>query len=194
MPLVRQLAVPTLPDGRGKSARRGQFPHLDSLVKTARHEILAVGRKGDRVHAVLVPIGSFQTLHQESGRGIPDANALVKRTGRHVLGIGRDGDRGYTVLDGQGENHLSGLNVPETNGAISTSGSDGSTIASEIQRVNVLLVSGEGVPDGALLDIPDLDGSVHALDKTGKKPTRINLSSAPVARNRPSGLKQTLRM
>ncbi len=59
-------------------------------------------------------------------------------------------------------------------------------------------MAGEGVPDLPGLDIPDLEFELaFSLCRGGGmqfKLTLISLSSAPVARYLPSGLKQTLRM
>lgn len=57
-------------------------------------------------------------------------------------------------------------------------------------------MAGELALDGAGLDIPDLSWSVNGLQRRAdyQTLTLITLSSAPVARYLPSGLKQTLRM
>ena len=67
-------------------------------------------------------------------------------------------------------------------------------IGSEVKRVNVLLVASKLVQDALGSNFPDLFDFVRQAmfsEKSGKL-TRIILSSAPVARYLPSGLKQTL--
>jgi hypothetical protein len=94
-------AAATLRGGLRDSARGAELPHLDSLVETAADEVATIGRECDRVHAVLVTVGSLETLHQETASNLPDAHALVERSSRHILGIGRDGHRGDAILNAQ---------------------------------------------------------------------------------------------
>ena len=60
------------------SPGNSELPQLDGLVKTATDQVATVGRKGNRVNAVLVAIGIFQTLHQVTGGSVPDTYTLVK--------------------------------------------------------------------------------------------------------------------
>lgn len=48
------------------------------------------------------------------------------------------------------------FDIPEPNGTIAATGRDGTPIASEVKRVDVLLMPGEGVADLLLMDIPNL--------------------------------------
>ena len=194
-----------------------KLPELDRLVQTATDQVAAVGGKGDRVHTVLVAIWVLQTLHQVTSGGVPHADALVQGTGSHVAAIGGHGYSSNTILDAEGVDKLAIENIPQTNSLVSTTRGDEATITSKVQRVDVLLVSTEDVLDGARVDIPNLVVSLSQLffsfplflsfffssdllDTSMPvvhfilKLTRICLSSAPVARYLPSGLKQTLRM
>ena len=70
-------ATPPLRSGVGKTARGAELPHLDSLVETATDEVLAIRRKGNTVHTVLVSVRPFQALQQIPLVDVPDADALV---------------------------------------------------------------------------------------------------------------------
>lgn len=49
------------------------------------------------------------------------------------------------------------LDIPKTNSAVATAGSDGTAIAGKVKRIDILLVTGERVADLLLVDIPDLE-------------------------------------
>lgn len=135
----------------------GEFPELDRLVQTATDEVAAVGRKGNRVDTVLVAVGVLQTLHQVTSGGVPHADALVQGTGSHVAAIGGHGYSSDTILDAESVDELAIEDIPQTDSLVSTARGDEATIASKVQRVDVLLVSTEDVLDGARVDIPNLE-------------------------------------
>lgn len=184
--------------GRGHDAAgRVELPHLDRLVETATDEVLAVRGECDRVDAILVALLTFEPLQDEALVEVPNPDALVERPSRYVLRIGGDGHRRDTVLDRQCQDVGACLDVPQADGAITAAGCDRTAVAREVERVDVLLVAGEGVANLLLVNVPDLHGLVSECIRVRKgvePPTLISLSSAPVARYRPSGLKQTLRI
>jgi hypothetical protein len=94
------------------------------------------------------------------------------------------------VLDPQVEDAGALLNVPDTGRLVAGARDEESPISAEVQRVDLLHVALEKVADALLLDVPDLGVSW----RKGLLLTLIWRSSAPVARNLPSGLKQMLRM
>lgn len=87
---------------------------------------------------------------------VPYADALVERTGCYETGVWRDCDGRNTVFDAQSQNVLTGLNVPQADSAISTSGRDGTTITGKVERVDILFVTRKGISDGVGGNIPDL--------------------------------------
>ena len=100
---------------------------------------------------------------------------------------------------------LSFVHVPDPCGAVSRARHDQTAVARKVERVDLLLVSLEDRPDPLFRNVPYLhthtirDGEPMRIGDAGAKKlegvrTRICLSSAPVARYRPSGLKHTLRM
>jgi hypothetical protein len=182
------VAMAYLPRGR-------QLPHLDRLVQAAADEFPRVRREGYTIDTILVAVGTLQTLEQVTHLDVPDPHALVKRAGCNELGVGRNGDRRHAILDGERQVAVARLQIPDPDGPVATARGNGASVAGEIERVNVLIVTGERGANLSLLDIPDLGESVLARKPSTKtKLTLINLSSAPVARYLPSGLKQTLLM
>lgn len=149
-------ATAPLGSGVGQAARGAELPHLDRLIQTATDEISAVGREGNTVDAVLVAIGTFKTLEQVSLMDVPNADALVERTSGDVLGVGGNGNSCNTILDSQSEGVSALLDIPETNGSISTARCNRATIAGKVERVNVLLVTGEGIANRSRLNVPNL--------------------------------------
>lgn len=140
-----------------------ELPHLDGFVETAGDEVFSVWCECDGVDGVFVSVWSFKALDEVSSGSIPYAHTLVERSGGDVFGIGRDGDGGDTILDAEREDVLTGLDIPETNSSVATARSDSATIASEVQGVDVLLVSRKGVSDGSRSDIPDLKTLAHII-------------------------------
>jgi hypothetical protein len=102
-----------------------------------------------------VSIWAFEALDEVASGGIPDSNTLVERSSSNELGVWRDGDSGDTIFDAEGENILAGLDVPKSDGAITATGSDGATVTSEVQRVDILLMASKGIPDGPSGNVPN---------------------------------------
>lgn len=172
-----------------------ELPHLDGLVQTARYQFAAGRRERHTVDAILVAIGTFQSFNQVSGVRIPHADALVEGSGSHQLAVRRDCHGRNAIFYAERQHILTRFNVPHANRAIAATGRNVPTIAGKVERVNVLLVAVECVPDGATLNIPYLKHCQREHSRAScLSHTRICLSSAPVARYRPSGLKHTLRM
>lgn len=92
---------------------------------------------------------------------VPHADTLVKRSCRNEAVIGRNGNRSDTILDRQVENLLVALQIPKTDTAVTAARRDDAAIASEVQRVDVLLVAGELVFDSAARNVPYL----HVISK-----------------------------
>lgn len=141
---------------RVHAPRDGKLPQLDSLVQTTANQVATVGRKGNRVHAVLVAVGVLQTFHQVASGGIPDSHTLVQRAGCHVVAIGRHGHGSDTVLDAQGVDELAIQDIPQTNSLVTTARGNVATVASKVQGVDILLVTAEDMLDGACSNIPNL--------------------------------------
>lgn len=102
------------------ASRNSELPELDGLVQTTADQVAAVGRKGNRVYAVLVAIWVLQTLDQVAGCRVPHTHTLVQRASRNIVAIGGHGHRGYAVLDAEGVDKLAVKNVPETYGLVTT--------------------------------------------------------------------------
>lgn len=133
-----------------------ELPHLDSAVQTAADKLLAVGREGDRVDGVSVTIRTLEALCEVASVDVPHTDALIKRAGGNIVGVGGDGHGGDTILDGEGEGVGTLLDIPESDGAITTAGRNGAAITREVERVNVLLVAGEVVANRPSLNVPNL--------------------------------------
>lgn len=140
----------------------GKLPHLDGLVQATADEVTRVGRESNRVNAVLVALGTLETLQQEACLDIPDPDTLVKRAGGDILGIGRDGNGGDAVLDGERCRVQTSLNIPKPDSAIATARSNGAAITGKIQAVDILLVTSESVANLPVLDVPDSDELVFS--------------------------------
>jgi len=95
-----------------------QPPHPDRLVKRARDQMGAVRREGDRVDTVLVALLALGPLDEYAGLRVPDAHALVQATGGDETAVGRDGHRGDAIFDGEVEDALVLLDVPEPDSTI----------------------------------------------------------------------------
>lgn len=150
-------APSTLGAGVGvSSSGDDELPHLDRAIQTTRHKISSVGRERNRVYGVLVAIGTLETLDKVAAGGIPHTDALIEGSCGDILGVGGDGNRGDAVLDAEGQNVLASLDIPEANGAITAARCNGATIASEVKRVDILLVTSEAISDGSGGDIPNL--------------------------------------
>ena len=180
---------------RQHSLLRRQLPHLDRLVETAADELVAVRREGNRVDAIFVALAAFEAFDQIAAGRVPHAYTLIEGPSSDVSSVWGDGDGGDAIFNAENEYLLADVNVPETDGLVATARGDVSAVTREIERVDVLFVTGKDVPDFLGLDIPNL---ARLLDTTNiciyDQHTLINLSSAPVARSLPSGLKHTLRM
>lgn len=141
-------ALPTLGCSALTAPRRAQFPHLDGSVETAADKILAAGREGHGINRIFVTIWAFKTLDQEPSVDVPDAYAFVKRPSRNILSVRRDCDGCDTIFDSQRQSIGALLYIPKTNSPVAAPGCDGSPVTCEIQRINVLLVTGEMVSNG----------------------------------------------
>lgn len=132
-----------------KTAGRTKLPHLDRLIQASTDEILAARRERDTVDTVLVPIWALQTLHKEAMGDIPNPDTLVKGARGNILGVGRDSDGRNTILDTQGQDAATRLDIPQAYCAVTATGSNSTSITSKVERVDVLLVAREGVADGS---------------------------------------------
>ena len=73
------------------------------------------------------------------------------------MSIGGHGHGGNTVLDAQSVDKLAIQDIPKTDGLVTTARSNVTTIAGEVERVNVLFVTAEDVLDGARSNVPNLN-------------------------------------
>jgi hypothetical protein len=151
-------ASSTLRAGIGVSTSGcNKLPHLDGLVQTSRYEVLAIWCEGDGVNRVLVSIWALETLNKVASSSIPDTNALVERSSSDVFGIWGNGNGSDAILNAKSEDVLTGFDIPEADSAISTTGSNGASIAGKVERVDILLMAGERVSDCSRSDIPHSD-------------------------------------
>lgn len=174
-----------------------ESPHSDRLVQRSGYEVLATWAECHGVYTVLVALLALGALNKNTSRCVPNAYALVETTGSNVTSIGRHGNGGNSIFDREGEHTLVVMKIPKSDCSVARSGSNVSAVRGEVKRINVLVVAGELVADLLGGNIPNL--RYLLARKLRAHPTRIELtrmilSSAPVARKRPSGLKQTLLM
>lgn len=180
---------------RDRTRWSGQFPHLDSLVQTTANQSVSRRSKSDRVHAVLVSKIALKTNNELAGNGIPDPHALIKGARGNEAVIRGDGNCRHAILDGQMKYLRVGLKIPQADSTIATARCNNPAIAGEVKGINVLVMASELVLNSSGRNIPDLDQLVECTMLSLKKRlTLITLSSAPVARYAPLGLKHTLLM
>lgn len=157
MALKRPNTLAALDAAVGVHAPRdSELPQLNSLVQTTADQVATIGRKGNRVHAVLVAVGVLQSLNQITGGGVPHTNALVERTSSHIVTIRRHSHSGDSVLNAKGVNQLAVKNIPQTHGLVTTARGDVAAISGEIQRIDVLFVATKDVLDGSRGNVPHL--------------------------------------
>lgn len=116
----------------------------------------AVGGERDRINTIFMTLFSFSPLHEITGADVPDAHAFIQTARCDVSRVGRNGHGRDSVLDLESENACVVLDIPETNRAITRARSNISTVRCKVERINVLLMTGEGVTDCPCLNIPDL--------------------------------------
>jgi hypothetical protein len=198
--LDRPLIV-VLPSSTG---HRTDVPVFERLVERGADEALAVDRKRDRVHAIPVPA---ELLKQLAGVSIPDADDGVQRAGGDEAVVRGDGhgcdagiDLGFVdredALDGAGRIWLA-RHVPDPSGTVARARDNEATVLGELEGVDVLRVAVKHLGNTLLFDVPNLPKMFshrHISLAQFRTLTRIRVSSAPVAKNLPSGLKQTVRM
>lgn len=139
------------------SSGRRELPHFDRLVQTAADKIPSIRRECNAVDTVLVAVGTFQALEQESSLNLPDPNALVQRASRYTLGIGRNSNSCYPVFYSESQNIATRLDVPQSDSAVATSGGNRASVTGKVKRINILFVACESVPDGLCGNVPDTD-------------------------------------
>lgn len=142
-----------------------ELPKFDGLVQTTTDKVAAVGGEGNRVHAVLVSIGALQPFHKVAGSGIPNTHTLIERACGDVVTIWGHSHGGHTVFDAQGVDQLAIQDIPKANSLVSTTGCNVPTIASEVKRVDILLVTGKDMLDRPGIDVPNL--TVRKEEKKG---------------------------
>lgn len=86
---------------------------------------------------------TFEALDQEACAGIPHANALVEGASGDITVVWRDGNSGDSIVDEKLKHLLVSLNVPKTDSAIAASRGDQTTIASKIERIDILIMPRE---------------------------------------------------
>jgi hypothetical protein len=103
-----------------------------------------------------VTISAFETLNKDSIRDAPNSHAFVKWSRSNVLRVRRDGNGSHTVFNGQSQGVYALLDIPQANGAVSTSRRNGSAVLGEVERVDVLFMAAELVANRPVLNIPHL--------------------------------------
>lgn len=177
-----------------------QLPHSYCAIQTARNELSAAGGERHTVNTVFVSWISallFKSLQQVACLHLPDTHALVKTSSSQETVVRRNSDSRDAIFNSEDLDTLVVLNVPKAHGTVSGTRGDVSSIRGIVEGIDVLLMAPEFVPDLAGIDFPDLWRSVNIDTRLRVKTrilTRITLSSAPVAKKIPSGLKHTLRM
>ena len=175
-----------------------KVPHLDSLIQATTDELCPIRRECDRIHAILVTFNAIQTLREITSASVPHSHTLIQRSCRDKGTIRGHGHCSHPIFDLECQNFFTCINVPDSDRMIPTARCDELAVTSEIKRIDVLFMTGEGVLDCLCGNVPDLIATVSSLvrgeSELAGRLTRICLSSAPVARYFPSGLKQTLRI
>jgi hypothetical protein len=150
------LATRSARMSRSKSILRGELPHLDRLVQTTGNKAVSRGSERDAVDAVFMAVFALETYDELTGLNVPYANALVKGAGGDVEVVWRDGYSGDAVLNGKvGHLHV-GFKIPEADAPIAATGCNDLAVPGEVERVDVLLVSGKLMLDRAAVNIPNL--------------------------------------
>jgi hypothetical protein len=178
----------------GHAPRGRELPHLDRLVQATADKVTTIWRECHAVNTIFVAIRTLEALDKIPVLYVPDAYTLVQRSGSHELGVWGDCNCCHTVFDTEGKQVGRGLNVPEPDSPVTATRSNRTTVTCKVKGVDVLIMAGESVADGARGNVPDLVKLASLLPQHGRQHTLINLSSAPVARYLPSGLKHTLLM
>jgi hypothetical protein len=147
--------------GMRDGARGVELPHLYGLVQAAADELARVGRECNAIDTVLVTIRTLETLQEEALLNVPHSHALVKRAGSDKLGVRGYGNGRNPVLYAQGKLARAGLQVPDPDGPITAARSNGSPVASKVERIDVLIVTCERGPNLPCLDVPNLSTLVR---------------------------------
>ena len=143
---------------RGASEERRQIPVFESLVQAATDQPFAVRSERHAVHRIRV---SSQPFHQLSRVDIPDPDDGVERSsGDEPAGVGNR-DRCHASVDGfwfdDGELLVCAIfHVPHSSGLVAGTGDDDGPIPGEVEGVDLLLMAGKDLADGAGRDLPDL--------------------------------------
>ena len=114
----------------------------------------------DRIDTIFVTMFAFCPLDELTILSVPDADALVQASSGDELVVRRDGDGSDAILDLEGKYALVLLDIPQTDRAVTRAGCDVAPIGSEVEGVNVLVVTGELVANDFGGNIPDLNSTV----------------------------------
>lgn len=164
----------TLLAARRREAAVLEAPHANRLVERARNENIAARRESDGVDAIEMTRIAFGPLNHATSLSVPDTHALVETTGSNVTSVGRHGDGSNAVLDGESEDVRVVLEIPQANRAIAGSRGDVAAIRGEVQRVDILLVTGKLVANRLRSDVPDLGGRLAQYPSPHLKLTYSN--------------------
>jgi hypothetical protein len=144
------------PSSWNHASRRCQFPHLDRLVKTAANEISAIRSKCDGVNTISVAVWVLKSLDEISGCSVPNTHTLIQRAGSNKAAVGRYGNGGHTIFNAEDQLLLAIHNVPQADSLVATARSNITSIASKIERVDILLVAREDVFNCTGSNVPNL--------------------------------------
>ena len=143
---------------RGASEERRQIPVFERLVQASANQPFAVRSERHAVHRIRV---SPQPLHQLSRVDIPDPDDGVERpSGDEPPGVGNC-DRCHASVHGFGFDDgellvCAVFHVPHSSGLVAGTGDDDGPIPGEVEGVDLLLMAGKDLADGAGSDLPDL--------------------------------------
>jgi hypothetical protein len=156
--------------GRRLTLGSREFPPFDRSIFTTAHEFPATRRECNTVNLTSVAVGTLETLDEAPSLGVPNRNApkiIQSRSYESIIGGNRDAK--HWIIRWDNKSVRPSFNIPESNGAVSATRCDGTSITSKIQRMYGSLVALEGIPDLLFSNIPDLYHVNTAYLELGKQ-------------------------
>jgi hypothetical protein len=138
---------------------RGCRPHLHRAVPTARGNVPAVGRPGQRTHLIGV---SFVDEEKATLVSIQDVHRAVSVPGSDVASIRGPGQRPYdaSCISGVLEKLFSCFYVPDLHRVVPVSRGNVLAVGRPGDRVHKFGMSGVGAQGLSGAGVPDLDGMI----------------------------------
>lgn len=134
-----------------------QFPHFDSFVKTTADQGPSARCEGHRIDTVFVTFGTVKPFNQYTSSSIPDSDTFIKGSSGNVFTLRRDSHCSDAIFNTKIKNFPARFNIPNTNSTVTTSRCYMLAVASKVERIYILFMSGERVSDRACCNIPNLD-------------------------------------